>query len=120
MQRGGQPGNTNSTKKHLLWGDTLRRAIAQDNGKKLRQAAEALLDAAAGGDLAAIKELGDRIDGRAVQSIADFGAGDDIPAVQMSRLELARRIAFLLYGGLAEIDTKQPKVIEGIVDKTVR
>lgn len=70
MQRGGQPGNTNGTKKHQLWGDTLRRAIAQDDGKTMRKAAEALLKAAADGDIAAIKELADRLDGKAHQTIA--------------------------------------------------
>ena len=47
----------------------LERAITQDDGKRLRRAAEALLDAAASGDLPAIKELADRLDGKASQQI---------------------------------------------------
>ena len=50
-------------------------AIAQDESDptrpgRLRRAAESLLTAAADGDLAAIKELGDRIDGKAIQEVA--------------------------------------------------
>jgi hypothetical protein len=60
-------GNTNATK-NKLWSDTLRRAIAQDRGDRIRQAAERLLDDAAKGEPWAIKELADRLDGRSVQS----------------------------------------------------
>jgi hypothetical protein len=60
-------GNSNATK-NKLWSDTLRRAIAQDRGDRVRQAAERLLDEAAKGEPWAIKELADRLDGRSVQS----------------------------------------------------
>jgi hypothetical protein len=60
-------GNTNATK-NKLWSDTLRRAIAQDRGDRVRQAAERLLDEAAKGEPWAIKELADRLDGKSVQS----------------------------------------------------
>jgi hypothetical protein len=50
-------------------------ALAQDESdptrpQRLRNAAEALLTAAASGDLAAIRELGDRLDGKSIQEIA--------------------------------------------------
>ena len=60
-------GNTNAIK-NKLWSDTLRRAIAQDSGDRVRQAAERLLDEAAKGEPWAIKELADRLDGRSVQA----------------------------------------------------
>lgn len=60
-------GNTNAIK-NKLWSDTLRRAIAQDRGDRVRQAAERLLDEAAKGEPWAIKELADRLDGRSVQA----------------------------------------------------
>ena len=60
-------GNTNAIK-NKLWSDTLRRAIAQDSGDRVRQAAERLLDEAAKGEPWAIKELADRLDGKSVQS----------------------------------------------------
>jgi hypothetical protein len=67
-ERGGQPGNNNATKSKPFW-SAIDRAIAQDNGKKLREAAEKLLSAAAAGEQWAVKELGDRLDGKAHQSI---------------------------------------------------
>lgn len=68
-ERGGQPGNTNAVggaPKPFL--DALNRAIKQTDGKKLRAAAEKLLDLAAEGEPWAIKELADRTDGKAQQS----------------------------------------------------
>jgi HPt (histidine-containing phosphotransfer) domain-containing protein len=46
----------------------LNRAIAQDDSKRLRDAAERLLDIAAAGEAWAIKELADRLDGKPHQS----------------------------------------------------
>lgn len=44
--------------------NALNRAIAQDDGKRLREAAEQLLTHAADGQPWAIKELADRLDGK--------------------------------------------------------
>ena len=66
---GGQPGNDNATKAKP-WRNALDRALAQDDGKKLRSAAEKLLSEAANGEGWAIKELGDRLDGKAIQEVA--------------------------------------------------
>lgn len=67
-QSGGQPGNNNAGKNKPFW-RAIDKAIAQDNGKRLRDAAEKLLDLAAQGEQWAVKELGDRLDGKAHQSI---------------------------------------------------
>lgn len=72
---GAPKGNTNSSKTNRLWGDTIRRIAVQENGKKLREMAEALFEKAATGDINAIREIGDRLDGKAAQMIV--GAGDD-------------------------------------------
>ena len=50
--------------------EALNRAIIQDEGKRLRAAAEKLLDNAAAGDLASQKELADRVDGKVMQALA--------------------------------------------------
>jgi hypothetical protein len=63
-------GNKNNTK-NKLWDDALRRAITQDDGKRLRRAAETLLDKAAEGEAWAVRELADRLDGKATQAIAN-------------------------------------------------
>jgi hypothetical protein len=65
---GAPEGNTNSKAENRLWGNTIRRAAAQDP-EKLRRIAEKLLADAEAGDIQAIKELGDRLDGKAMQSI---------------------------------------------------
>jgi hypothetical protein len=67
---GAPVGNNNSSTDNRLWANTIRRAIAQGNPERLRAIAEKLLDMAAEGDLGAIKELGDRVDGKPSQSVA--------------------------------------------------
>lgn len=62
-------GNTNSSRSNRLWADTIRRAIIQSDAERLRRIAEALLTKAEEGDLPAIKELGDRLDGKSIQAI---------------------------------------------------
>lgn len=54
------------------WTDAIRRAIRQEYGvewqEALREAATPLVKAARNGDLAALKEIGDRLEGRAHQT----------------------------------------------------
>lgn len=69
----GQSGNPKGTAPKKIWIAALNRAIAQDDGKQLRAAAEKLLALAAEGDVPAIKELGDRLDGKAAQSVTLSG-----------------------------------------------
>lgn len=49
-----------------MWADALRAEIAINNGARLQKAACQLLNKAAEGDLYAIKELADRLDGKAI------------------------------------------------------
>ena len=51
----------------------MNRAIAQDDGVKLRSAAEKLLELAAAGDVPALRELGDRLDGKPAQALTVTG-----------------------------------------------
>ena len=48
--------------------------------KRLEQLAEALVNAGLAGDIAALKEIGDRIDGKVPQ--AHIGGGEDDPAMK--------------------------------------
>lgn len=67
---GGQPGNKNSSRANRLWADTIRRALAQDKDpNRLRRLAEALIAKAEDGDLGALKEIGDRLDGKPSQQV---------------------------------------------------
>ena len=70
------------SKSDKLWRDALMLAVngKDDKGKrKLRALAEKTLELALDGDMAAIKEIGDRLDGKPAQAIV----GDpDKPIVQ--------------------------------------
>lgn len=62
-------GNTNAKKENRMWADAIRKAIAQGKPERLRLIAESLLAKAEEGDIQAIKELGDRLDGKAAQTL---------------------------------------------------
>ena len=82
--KGGAPLGNQNAKKGKLWTDALRKAIAQ-NPHKLRLAAEKLLDDASEGNIMAIKEIGDRMDGKAVQatSFEDADGNSIINAIEV-------------------------------------
>ena len=65
-EKGGPVGNQFAVKKKL-WSDALRHQALRDP-KRLSKIADKLLDMAADGDIAAIRELGDRLEGRPVQA----------------------------------------------------
>lgn len=69
--------------------DALRLAINESEGdvKKLRKVAEALIAKAVDGDVQAIREIGDRLDGKPAQAIVG-GDDDDAPIRVVSRIEL--------------------------------
>jgi hypothetical protein len=86
---GRPPGVQNKDKPYR---DALRRAIARAEQNKndphaLDRIAEKHLARAAAGDVQAIKELADRLDGKPAQSI--IGGDDDDPAVKLiTRVEI--------------------------------
>lgn len=87
-----QKGNSLGAKSKAFDG-ALRRAIAQDDGRRLRDAAEQLLSKAAEGEPWAIGMLADRLDGKAGQEVTirrEVG--------ELSLAELAAEIAELRGG----------------------
>jgi len=73
-------GNTNSSKNNRLLNQTLNRAIVQEDGKRARAIVEALLAKAEDGDMTAIKEIFDRIEGKAIAKTEISGIdGSPIP-----------------------------------------
>ena len=73
-------GNTNSSKSNRLFGDTIRRMVVQSEGEIARRVAEALILKAQEGDISAIKEFADRVDGKAVATTEISGPdGSAIP-----------------------------------------
>jgi len=69
--------------------DALRLAINEADGdvRRLRRVADALIAKAMSGDVQAIKELGDRLDGKPAQAIVG-GDDDDAPL----RVEMIERV----------------------------
>ena len=63
-------GNKNSSKNNRAWGKVVKKLAIQEDAKRLHNVAEALFRKAEDGDIAAIRELGDRIDGKAEQTIS--------------------------------------------------
>lgn len=73
----GQSGNPSGPPKRVkVWRDAINRAIKrreESDPQALEKLADRLLAAVAEGDVAAIKEFGDRLDGKVAQPIS----GDD-------------------------------------------
>jgi hypothetical protein len=69
-------GNQNSSKANRLWAETIRRAVVQADPEKLRRIADKLLAMAEDGDIQAIKEVGDRLDGKPNQTVDATVKGD--------------------------------------------
>lgn len=68
----GQSGNVNGGASQREWRNAIRMALSAkgDWRLNLRKVADVLIDSAMEGDLQAIKEIGDRLDGKPTQSIA--------------------------------------------------
>ena len=62
--RGGQPGNNNASKNKPFL-DAMRRALAQ-NPQKIAKIVNKVLDQAEAGEAWAVKEVADRLDGKAI------------------------------------------------------
>ena len=78
-------GNKNASK-NRPWSEAINRALLAEDGKKLRALADKLIDAAMEGDVTALKEIGDRIEGKPAQSVM-LGSDPDNPFV--TRVERA-------------------------------
>ena len=70
-------GNTHSSKINRLAADTLKRVLVQEEAIRLRLVTEALVTKAEGGDVSAIKEIFDRIDGKVAQENKVIGDSDE-------------------------------------------
>ena len=73
-------GNQNSSKSNRLFTETIKRLATQSEGEYNRMIAQALIDKAISGDVSAIKEFADRVDGKSVATTELTGAdGKDLP-----------------------------------------
>jgi hypothetical protein len=78
---GGQKGNQNAKKGKLFYNE-LRKALVQQDQINLRRIADKLVEKAIDGEPWAVKEIMDRVDGKAIQATEISGAdGDDLKLV---------------------------------------
>jgi hypothetical protein len=87
----GNPGGPLGPSKPFL--DALKRAITQEDGKRVRQAAEKLLTLAAAGEQWAMQMLADRVDGKAAQQLIIDATIARRRAADLSDDELASVVA---------------------------
>ena len=101
MESGAQPGNTNG-KRGSEWRDAIRHALAQVGQKVegeeaaykkgLRKVAATFIEAAEDGEAWAMKELGDRTDGKATQSMELSGPeGGPIETTQLNFVPICKQ-----------------------------
>lgn len=85
--------------KDTLWADAIRRALKRREDKDpraLEKLADVLVKMAEGGDLGALKELADRIDGKPAQQIIHTGDADNpLQVVNIAADTLAEKLARL-------------------------
>ena len=80
----GAPLGNSNHKKGKPFQDALRRAIAQ-NPKKVRSIVDKVLDLAEEGEAWAVKEIADRLDGKAIQATEITGAdGEPLQGIQVT------------------------------------
>lgn len=67
----GQSGNPAGRSKDKVWADAIRIAVNESAGdrRRLRALADKLVEEALSGNMQAMKEIGDRLDGKAAQSV---------------------------------------------------
>lgn len=85
----GQSGNPGGRSREKLWRDAIHRAIKRNSEGDLQaidRAADALVLAAIYKDIGALKELGDRIDGKVPQAQIHMGDEDGGP-VRVNKIE---------------------------------
>ena len=86
----GQSGNPSGTKPNKPWREAINRALARAEQsadfRDLNKLADRLLELASSGDIAALKEVGDRLDGKPAQAIVG-GDEQDNPLRVLARIE---------------------------------
>jgi hypothetical protein len=92
MSKGGAPFGNQNALRGRIWTQAIERALARrkaksDQIKAIDELADKLLDTCASGDLPALKELGDRLEGKAIQSSEISGPGGGPVPVQQWQLQ---------------------------------
>lgn len=79
----GAPLNNQNAAKGRMWNAAIQKALRKrsksEQMEALQEIADKLLDRAMDGDITALKELGDRLDGKSHQTIGGDGPDGEIP-----------------------------------------
>lgn len=115
----GQSGNPKGADpKQRRFLTTLERAIIQDDGKRLREAVEKLLDHAASGEPWAIGMLADRLDGKAMQFLDVKRSMDELSDDELGRIIEGLRSALAASevgdGGVKQGGAEQAQVLSTV------
>ncbi len=92
VNKGGAPKGNQNARKASEWRYALKHALDNfennsiNRGQALREIANQLISKALAGDMQAIKEIGDRLDGKATKIIDTYQ--DDRPVEELSDEEL--------------------------------
>jgi len=85
MAERGAPLGSQNAKKGKLFYDQLRKVLVQEDALRLRKIAEKLVEAAEEGEAWAVKEIMDRVDGKAIQATEITGAdGEPLTSIQVT------------------------------------
>ncbi len=84
----GESGNPEGSRRKRIVKQCLDLALSPDEYKRLRDIVEKNLTLAEGGDLAAIKEIYDRLDGKVPQAQIHQGDEDGGPIEHVTRVEI--------------------------------
>ena len=79
----GQSGNPGGRSQDKAWAEAIRIAVNEpddDGRKKLRRLADVIVARALAGDVTAMREIGDRLDGKPAQAIV---GDDNAPPIQV-------------------------------------
>lgn len=81
---GGAPVGNDNAKKAKIWSEALRKHITQNHD--LPKLAKALVNKALEGDVTAMKEIGDRLEGKVVQRVEGSGEGGEFTIKLIERV----------------------------------
>lgn len=91
---GAQPGNKNASK-GAEWRQAIKRALAHKSGKTYREGldlvATKFIESASNGDAWAMKEIGDRIDGKPSQAVELSGPDGTPITTQLNFIPLCQQ-----------------------------
>lgn len=79
MANAGAPSGNNNASKNKMWTEAIRKKIVQK--KALEQLADVLIDKALEGDMTALKEIGDRLEGKPNQSVSGLDGAPLMPPI---------------------------------------